>query len=507
MGGASIDVAARLGWLMLMSRLHHDDGRLSYGAAFNAALRASGLFADRSAISRWESGMVAPKWEVLRAYEQTLDLPDGQLTSVANSLWRPYAGDYATGCQPALDARSPAFHARLDTLFDSLLGGSPTGADWAAFGHHVAAVDGLYAQPVIWHQLSVTLIGEMCRSVGIAYLQRSEALQTLLGHRGAHPWLLHATADYLSDPAVQVVNDPMGVFEMSDAPEASDALLDTFLTTKSERIAEACVWAIAHKVELGHFTSAQLARIEVALVEEVERPAFGFDARGELLLAMPASTRARVLNASRNATEHAQLRAAAADGEAVRPEVAKGFAQHLADQVRRSLRGGHLYGDDPVAPRLIREALFSMSSARRHDASLMLLASPLGVHLAGVLTAKVDELGLDNPRTHSMTRLLHYLAGPAQEPDLIRWLRIAPDPVARDAALTLGHLPASEGDFASVVDDRLGDGGSVLDSALLYGAGMRQLPSLRRLVADSSRPERLRLAADWWVRQGGAVLV
>src|SRR5664279_1018400 len=66
---ATVDVDARVGWLLLMSRLHHRNSELALGGPFMSALNDIGLQADRSAVSRWESGKMQPRFSVLTAYE------------------------------------------------------------------------------------------------------------------------------------------------------------------------------------------------------------------------------------------------------------------------------------------------------------------------------------------------------------------------------------------------------------------------------------------------------
>ncbi len=62
-----------------MSRLHHENPELALGAPFVSALSEIGLPADRSSVSRWESGKMHPRLSVLTAYERVLELSPGQL--------------------------------------------------------------------------------------------------------------------------------------------------------------------------------------------------------------------------------------------------------------------------------------------------------------------------------------------------------------------------------------------------------------------------------------------
>jgi hypothetical protein len=72
-------------------------------------------------------------------------------------------------------------------------------------------------------------------------------------------------------------------------------------------------------------------------------------------------------------------------------------------------------------------------------------------------------------------------------------------------ALTVGHL-ASDRPLDEMVPLIMGDR-SVLDRALLYGLGMRQATVLSTVAEDLDQPEHVRAAAQWWLRQGGAVRV
>ncbi|MEJ7744611.1 MAG: helix-turn-helix transcriptional regulator [Nocardioidaceae bacterium] len=146
----SADVDARVGWLLLMSRLHHPDPGFALGESFNSALESVGLRADRSAVSRWESGKVTPRYSVLEAYEQALGMPPGQLTSVVNALRRALGGEGLSTWMPVLSPKSPQFHAELDHLFETLIEGpgdgclldqprSPRGGN----RHHVRSGDGV----------------------------------------------------------------------------------------------------------------------------------------------------------------------------------------------------------------------------------------------------------------------------------------------------------------------------------------------------------------------------
>ena len=503
--GGSVNVDARVGWLLLMSRLHHPDPDLALGDQFNAALRSVGLQADRSAVSRWESGKVTPRYSVLVAYEQALGLRSGQLTSVVNALRRGLGGEGLAAWMPIMDSRSEGFHERLDAIFDSLLEGPATGPEWTSLGHHVAATDAMYVHGQVWDSLSHTLINQLARSVGVAYLQRLEAVRLLLEHRVAHPWLLQAVGDYLDDDAVQIINDPMGILEISSAPVAAEVILERLFTTQSADVFGAAVDAAAIKIQDDFYGPEEIRKIEQVVLAKLSEPNATASGLEELINALPEESQARLLAGSRGITGHQELVEVAAHGERFSPDTTRRVSQRIADTIREQLPAGNLYDDDKMTPRLIREALFSALSNRMHFASIALVGSPFRPYLAAALADEIEEVGLDDPLAPRFARLLRYTASAAQEESLLDWLPKAPSQVARDMALTLGHLP-SDRPLDEMVTLIAGDR-SVLDRALLYGLGMRQAQALTDVAEDPQQPEHVRAAAQWWLRQGGAVRI
>lgn len=503
---ARVDVDARVGWLLLMSRLHHPDPGFGSGESFNAALQQVGLRADRSAVSRWESGKVTPRYQVLMAYEQALGLSPGHLTSVVNALRRSLGGEDLPAWAPVLDVRQAAFHDELDRLTDAIVDDDATGAEWLSFGHHVAAAKNLYLHRDVWRHLAGRLVQEMSLSVGVAYLQRFEAMRLLLEHRVAQRWLLEAVGAFLNDPAVQVINDPVGVLEISRAPEAAEIVLDTFFTTESAEVLWATSESVAIKIEAGDYDEDEISRIELSLGVRLKEPGASAGAFSDLIMALPRSAQQRLLRDSRAVPEHDQLQQAAIHGERFEPETTRKVSARLASAVRSRLSAGQLYDDDEMTPRLIREALFAARGDRTHYASIFLHGSPMRGALAAVLAAEIDRAGLEDPLTPRFARLLRYVVTVEQEEAMLGWLPRASGAVARDFARALGHM-ASRGSLAALTPLLEGSGPDtiLLDRALLYGLGMRQDPSLAAVAADLDRSEPIRAGAAWWLRQGGAV--
>jgi hypothetical protein len=363
----------------------------------------------------------------------------------------------------------------------------------------------MYVHGKVWDALSHKLINQLARSVGVAYLQRLEAVRLLLEHRVAHPWLLKAVGDYLDDDAVQIINDPMGILEISQAPVAAEVILERLFTTQSQDVFGAAVDAAAIKIQDDFYGPQEIRKIEHVVLAKLSEPNATASGLEELINALPEDSQARLLAGSRGIVGHQELVEVAAHGERFSPDTTRRVSQRIADTIREQLPAGNLYDDDKMTPRLIREALFSALSNRMHFASIALVGSPFRPYLAAALADEIQQVGLDDPLAPRFARLLRYTASPAQEERLLEWLPKAPSQVARDMALTLGHLP-SDRPLDEMVTLIAGDR-SVLDRALLYGLGMRRAEALSRVAEDPEQPEHVRAAAQWWMRQGGAVRI
>lgn len=504
-GAPTVDVDSRVGWLLLMSRLHHENAELALGGPFMAALSDTGLQADRSAVSRWESGKMQPRFSVLSAYERVLELRPGQLSSVVNALRRAYTPEAQRAWTPVLDPQSEEFHLRLDYLLDVLTSEKATGPEWTEFGYYVCTPDMLYLHGSVWQELAYRLVDQLARSVGLAYIQRFETIRILLEHRIAASWLLRAAGDYLADPEVQVVSDPMGVLEISSTPEAARILLESFTQAASEAVFEASVAGVAHKVRTSQYTDEELEVIESTLIRLMRQRPREIEGLEIVMIAMPDAAQSRLMEAARGLRGHGELAAAATYGEWVLPETAKKVSQLIADQVRAQLPSATLYDEDPMTPRIIREALFSVRGEHRHYSSLALLGSPFRSYVAAALTEQIDTGVWDAQVLNRMLRLLSYLAGPEQEEQLLAWIPEARDTALQEIAVTLGHLPPSGADL-SVLVDRISGDESMLDRAILYALGMRRDDRLTAIAQDSAYSTTVREAASWWLRRGGAIL-
>ncbi len=122
------DLSARLGWLLAMSRLHHEDDSFQDGSRFAESLGAAGYAASRSALSRWEAGLVPISHEGITAYERVLGLQPGRITSLVGYLTAGPTQPRVRGSGPRLDPSTREFAVRLDELVDAAVAGSARAA-------------------------------------------------------------------------------------------------------------------------------------------------------------------------------------------------------------------------------------------------------------------------------------------------------------------------------------------------------------------------------------------
>ncbi len=500
---ATIEVDSRVGWLLLMWRLHHRDIRFIDGTFFNTALAVQGVQVDRSVISRWESGYVPARQAALAAYESVLGLRPGQISSVALSLRRVYGEDSERARGSTLDPSLAQFHDRLDELIELVSSPAATGANWADFGQHVAAAQMVYLPSELWQRLAQRVVDQLGRSVGLAATQRFEATQVLLHHQVARPRVIAAVQEWLADPAAPHSDWLVRLLETADDTVSGDLLIDQLVDHGGVPY-DATVSVVARKAELGHYNSTQLFRIEALLLRAIHRPVSDPAGVVELVEALPESARRRLMKATAEKLHGAfQL----VDGQ-LDELVPTHHAASISDGVNRDLRArmpmATLYDVDKMTPRLIRDALFSARYTHRHYASAMLQASPFRDQLAEVLAIEIHSHGLEDAMTPHLARVLSYVITADQQERVTSWLSKAPIPAAYYIARALGSVPGSITHSDELVAGLINDG-SRLDSATVRILGMRGDAALHELARNPEFSEQNRASAAWWLKHGTAV--
>ena len=236
------DVDARIGWLLAMSRLHHENTDFADGRTFGEALADAGLHVSRSQISRWESGEAAVSYEATAAYERALGLMPGRLSSLTGYIRSAIPGIKARVLRPRLDPASREFALRLDDLVDLAEDGGARAAHWQELGWHLSSAPLVHLRSSTWQALADRLVTIIPRSINVAYRQYSTAAMNMATVPRAQDFMVRAISTYLSNPDVQVVTNPLGLLDQLPTREAADLVLDMIETPPRPSAYYLAIW-------------------------------------------------------------------------------------------------------------------------------------------------------------------------------------------------------------------------------------------------------------------------
>ena len=500
----SPDLPARLGWLLTMSRLHHPDASFEDGDRFAACLADAGFPADAGLVGRWESGQAPVPYEAITAYEQVLDLRPDLVGSTAGYLWASPPGPAAHAMRPRLDPSSREFSRRLDGLVDAAEQGTAAARDWQSLGWHLSAVPMEHLRSPVWELLARRMVALLPRSVDVAYRQLSTAAMTLADRPRARDFLVDAIADYLSDPAVQVVANPLVLLDNLPTRQAARLVLEVVERPMNLVAYQMAVWLATQKLVRNELSASERTALQMLVLHAWRRdPERAAEDLAELVAALPPGMRATLVQASSMAGRPG-LGYAVEHGEDVAPATASGFASRVAEAARDGAPQDPAYDEDRMLARLVREALFHRDTARRHGAALLLSASPFASSTADVLLARLATPADPAPLRVRMAVLVRYLGGESHRLRLVRMLDRDVEEVAVPLIQALGHLEYSV-TSDHTVRSALHRDWSSRERAKLYVLGMTGSPGLPAIARSERAPEWQRSAARWWLDIGPAV--
>lgn len=487
LGGASIDVAARIAWTLRMAR--------TTSAAPDSRMRsiASALGTSTARISRAETGRLRDG-SLVDGYESVLGLPEGSLRAPIDVLARTFPSVSPVDARPGQAITSVAELSELTERIDS---GTPvTGGEWLRWARAIAA-PGNIAMPVPLAQRVVgRLVRELSRSCGHGYPSRYEALAKLrcsdygflvlraAQHEVAHP---HAQglADLLSAVGEAVTLDGVEwCLELVRSEQPHLALCGALALENMGEISPA-----------GTFWPGVLPGLVTAF--DISEPGSSQEEwAAHLVRLVPASTwRAAATQPGRPLPPA--------------PEV-EGFDRHRANRQWQQCAEiatdvGHELGvgDQPMLARLLFDIGYGHWETRAVTgyfllAGLPALADPVWERFRGLVDGEPDER-----IRHRMARRLHgALAGRASD-GIAEWLA-SPDAVLRSAAL---QVMGSSGRPipVDVVRAALAHPGTV--RAATYAIGMSGHPALPQIARDRTLDPYVRGSATWWLERGSRVAV
>lgn len=448
-GGPTTRVRNRgaVGWLLVHNRLYAPDPLLRTSRGLAAALTTLATPpVDHSTVVRWEKGHSRVPLHVLRRYEQLLEMPAGRLSAIVASLG---------GVSP----RGRTAPARDPVLLEKCLGHDPvTAVEWADL------VDALVRSrpgppPAQWRALAHRLVVEMTISTGWHYLLRLSALQRLHQHPQGGPALLAAVERFIADPACQVVVDPVALLAGSREPRAEQRLLSMLHAPRNDSELRDALIAWTTKPPRDNAQRRLLAEVALDWLDADSASPLVREAAADLLATVPAQvlpdgTRRRLAGQHDHRTVIAHRLNMPVVGDP--PAVTR-----LLTALAVAATGRH--HDDGLAPRLVRQALFSTDSDMRVIAANVLNTSPF----RGVIADAVAELLLDPPPgTDAVTEvalvdLLGNLGSERHRPALERLLRTTPHRAVA-AAFALAHMPGGTDlpVWRRVLDEHGGEGGA-----------------------------------------------
>lgn len=484
--GSRIDVAARVGWLLRVSRTGSGVPLRSMAVE----LRGLGLDTSASGLSRLEGGG-RRQGSVVDGYEQVLGLAPGRLRAAIDVLCRTFDN----GPPDEAPDLAPSTLAGFSAAVDGVLVDEPRGGDWLRFAREHSGGRGFGLTAAQMQPLAARLAGEMGRSVGLAYTTRYEALSRL--RCGPYTEVIGEVVRSLVDaPDTQVLIDLMIV--VAEQPTAGVLTWAGELLSHERRmVMTGAALVLQNMRAVGGLAPAvwlELVPYFLAAYADADQPRRVVLTR--LFKNLPPGTRAAIREGLVGRLEHVP---GPVDWTRTRRnqhyEVSSGLAARLCAELGLP--------EQPLLTRLLFEVLFDFRAARVSTSSFLLVASPVAeaVHPLLVETA---VSGADETTRQAARGALVMLQTPCGVPDVDDWLSSPEDDLADIAGVLLGHagvhLPAS-----AIEVGLAGDESRVRRT--LYSLGMARHPLLPAISTDPARSPAVRAAAAWWLREGGRVTV
>lgn len=504
LNAAHPDIDARIGWLLAMSRLHHQDNAFLDGRRFAEALGDAGFPASRSLISRWESGEIPISYEAMTAYESVLGLQVGQISSITGYVKATIPVLKTRVVRPKLDPTTSEFADRLDELLDMAEAGTAYARDWQELGWHFAAAPMLHLRRSAWEDLSGRLIHQLPRSIKLAYRQFSTAAMNMAAIPRAQDFMVDAIAQYISDPAVQIITSPAGLLDRLPTRRAARLVLEMVEKPQNSLTYATGVWLATQKVIRRDFDERERTELDMLVLKAWRRsPAQASEELAELIAELPEGMRGTLVHAADKAGRR-KLGYVVQHGEDLVADKADQFSSDLAATARGRVPQDPTYDTDQMLPRLIREALFHRDSERRHLAGLLIASSPFGRAVTDELLLRLAPAWNAEWIRARMSTLVRYLSDDSHRMRMMAFVDDTSDDVASPMVQGIGHL-----DFSAMSDqvirNSLGGEWSRRERAKMYSLGMSGSPGLTSIGKAATAPQWQRSAARWWLEQGAAI--
>ncbi|MFI7491948.1 hypothetical protein ACIBXA_26565 [Micromonospora echinaurantiaca] len=510
----------RAAWLLRVNRLYGKRNWTS-ATAFAQAFQG-GCWPERTSvyrISRWETAAVRVPHLAVRRYEQLLDLPDGHLVALIDTIYRYFAP--VVSATPLLtrdaDTRNGERAGRIEQLLEIVLSdGIVTGAEWDDLTAHLAVAPRQVITPhSAWNRMAERLLAEMIISDGLAWMQRHEAFNRLLAHPVGQQAAIAACAALAADRAGQAFVETVCALDGSAHPDASRHLLAQLTSPTNDRAQYGALLGCIRKLRYGHFTRPQILKLVPVVHELMLDPAAYERAQplaAELLRRLPSDISARYRTHLRRAVARDPVaRHALPGGHPV--EAAGVLVARIAGATLARTPGEAPTFTDRLLPVLLDEMLFSPVFDVRLYAAMLLAGTPYRQPLAATLAAEL-AISVSGGRVEEALTLIEALrivGTPEQRPVIERLTTatgLAPA-ITLAATQAIGHIGGRSGDHywnRAIEHHAAGwrrSRSSTHVTALLglvYALGIaRNEPMLQRVRHDATIPAEPRAAASWWL--------
>ncbi len=479
LNGTTVDVGARIGWVLRMARVCQD-GTPGLGRV------ATALDTNITRLHRAETGSLRAG-RIADGYEEALGLASGTLRAPIDVACRtfPYApadrdpGELVTTVQ------------EMSRLTDLVSAAGVAGGQWLRWARALAQPGAIGMPEPIARDLVHRLVSELSRSTSHGYPTRYEALALLRCSSYGH-LVLDVAQDVVADPHVQVLYDLMSAVGEAPSPEAITWCL-SLLDSDRPRIVTGAALALEAMGEVAGAGSTFWEQLVVPLLDRFDRSDAGSAAHAWLSHLLRLVPRVVLAGTGRRPDQPLALAAEVRDWSRSR------LNEHWSDCQDRSLavtRGLGL-SEQPLLTRLLFEVAIGPHETRAVTSYMLLGAIPgipevIGAHVADIADTHPDPV----VRDRAGRRLGGVLHG-AHHSIAERWLAEGTN-AQRDRALLLagsaGHVVPEEVLLADP------------NEPALYAAGMTGHPVLPKLAADVSQPESVRGAARWWLDCGTRVV-
>lgn len=485
LNGATIDVAARVAWVVRMARVTAED-------AGDTRLRtmAQRLGSSAAQLSRVETGQ-RRDGRLVDGYERELGLPEGSLRAPIDILCRTFPSESPRD----LDPGTPVEGVRaLSRLTEQLLSDEPvTGGTWLRWARTLAQPGNIALPESMFERLVTRLVDELARSVGHAYPTRYEAL-ALLRCSDYGGLVLEVARAQVARPYAQGLADLMSGVGEAVTADAVDWCV-TLLLDEREHVAVCGALALENMAQVaGDDFWPRVATDLLEAFDRVERGSVHEEWIAHLIRLAPRSV---------------WREGGTAPGRPLPP--APSIPAWTRDETNRlwadcEEKAGEVTAElglspQPMLARLLFDIAYGHWESRAVTAYMLLSGVPrlmreVGVRMAGCVDDEEDA----QVRARMTRRLVGVLQGhplPSSE----QWLR-SDDPDRRRTALvaaaTAGQVLPRDVLERALVDPET-------SRQALYALGMSHHPAMPVLASDTALPHDVRGALGWWLERGGRI--